>query len=33
MDKEVFKEHITANFILRNENFVDFVIYISKFLQ
>lgn len=28
-DKEVFQEHITAHFILRNKNFVDFVRYIK----
>lgn len=28
-DKEVFQEHITAHFILRNKNFADFVRYIK----
>lgn len=27
--EEVFQEHVTAHFILRNENFVDFVRYIK----
>lgn len=31
MNKEVFQEHITARFILRNENFVGFVRYIKGF--